>query len=695
MKSLGFIGIIATVSFGIILLIGEGQDEEGLLPNSVEMQSTIQVNVESKTNKESKKPRLSLASDDLTNLAAVRVMDSNSVPIENAIVVFVSPKGKQWRATSDARGVALIHSEIKNEHHARVYVGHSDYGSIVSLLDKMGIQDGAEIQLQNGAIVEVAVGSSNGKPKRDLKIVVMSSTSRPLAIAPIVCELSAGANATETSASTITPWPITDNHGKATLRGLPAGSYTISAFENGRLGASIAADLKVGLNEIRMTIPKRTDISTRVLNDSGAPIAGARTWLFAREKNEIHRLARSISGVDGVTNFSGILNSDNLEVWAEKNDHWGKTAGRTPQDVSSVVISLANSGSVVTAVSVDGDDLLIRVVRATIDGSEDFIYEVTSLEAGKKSVILPFVFPEMNYSLRVRVAPETAVGFRKSNVEVFHGSEPTHTVVFEKTTKGLGRGSIRLRFDGDLKNEKMSLSVQGYRCSLEKDILLTGETIVFHDIFQGPKTLIMTHPTRGAFVSQCEVPPDGIVEIDVKFEQGIVGSFELPDTAPTRAGLSAPWSWCLITEVVPNGGAIVVAQGFGGNGQGVETMAPIGRLNNIVFVDRVDRERYLSYDFDSTIGFNRSSSKLSSRVLKIAIDTQVLDAAEFLHLRYLGGFLLTLKVKANREIVTFNGVPPGAFTIVAVKKGGEVVSSAKISVPWRSDWSGTLRLERR
>ncbi|HKV11424.1 MAG TPA: carboxypeptidase-like regulatory domain-containing protein, partial [Thermoanaerobaculia bacterium] len=145
---------------------------------------------------------------------------------------------------------------------------------------------------------------------------------------------------------------MTDGDGVYLLDGVPPGPRTLAASAEGYRRTVRDLDVKAGGNALDFDLETGLEVSGRVVDDSGAPLAGAQVWLRANVPTP--DAPRAITGADGAFRFSG-LSEGTFRLTANKAGYTDASRGQevilSGSSVNSLEIKLAPGGEITGHIS--------------------------------------------------------------------------------------------------------------------------------------------------------------------------------------------------------------------------------------------------------------------------------------------------------------------------------------------------------
>lgn len=153
-----------------------------------------------------------------------------------------------------------------------------------------------------------------------------------------------------------------DGDGVYVLDGVPPGPRTLAASAEGYRRTVRDLDVKAGENALDFDLDTGYEISGRVVDDSGAPIAGAQVWLRASVPSPDS--PRMLTGPDGVFRFHG-LSEGSFHLRAAKAGYADsgprEAVTLSGSSVTSLELKLSPGGEIVGHISGLPFDQLARV----------------------------------------------------------------------------------------------------------------------------------------------------------------------------------------------------------------------------------------------------------------------------------------------------------------------------------------------
>lgn len=214
---------------------------------------------------------------------------------------------------------------------------------------------------------------------------VLSPTGRPVPGAEVAVQ-EAGENGMAGFARLRT---LADGDGVYILDGVPPGPRTLAASAEGYRRTVRDLDVKAGGNAMDFDLETGLEVSGRVVDESGAPLAGAQVWLHANVPTP--DTPRAITGADGVFRFSG-LSEGTFRLRADKEGYTNTSRGQevtlSGASVTSLEIKLAPGGEITGHISGLPFDQLAKVrVFANWEGNAGRVdpegnYRISNLRPG-------------------------------------------------------------------------------------------------------------------------------------------------------------------------------------------------------------------------------------------------------------------------------------------------------------------------
>jgi hypothetical protein len=161
---------------------------------------------------------------------------------------------------------------------------------------------------------------------------------------------------------------------------VPIGAAVVVARADGYASVQREVAVRAGHTNpaLNFSLPRAGSVSGRVVDPSGAPVAGARVWVQYRGEAQTWRLAEEIGGepADALGNFTiPIVAQGRPFVLHAESDKWLPSSSqnmmiRTP-DLQGVLLLLSSRGSSVAGRILDssgrpvaGADVQLRAIRA-------------------------------------------------------------------------------------------------------------------------------------------------------------------------------------------------------------------------------------------------------------------------------------------------------------------------------------------
>lgn len=261
-------------------------------------------------------------------------------PLAN-IMIFVIPDDLMTMAALGTAGVshpepAMSRADgsfrIENVAPGRIELHAMALGRQQALLKNLEVQPGkdltgVEIVLAPGAVVAGRVLAPSGKPVAGAEVNVMGS---------------------DTSMSLLNT-TTSDGEGRYRLEGISPGSYRIEATHKSYLPARRQLAVRAGDNALDFTFEEGSaQISGRVVDEAGAPVAGARVSL--QKEWDPSGLPSSSSDADGAFTLSGVPDGV-YQLFAEKQgfarSREGKLIAVDGSSVGGIEVRLIPGGSIV------------------------------------------------------------------------------------------------------------------------------------------------------------------------------------------------------------------------------------------------------------------------------------------------------------------------------------------------------------
>ncbi|HSF39514.1 MAG TPA: carboxypeptidase regulatory-like domain-containing protein [Thermoanaerobaculia bacterium] len=187
---------------------------------------------------------------------------------------------------------------------------------------------------------------------------VLSPTGRPVPGAEVVVQEAGESGMIGFSRLRATA----DGDGVYFLDGVPPGPRTLAASAEGYRRTVRDLDVRAGENALDFDLETGLEISGRVVDDSGAPLAGAQVSL--RSDMPSPNMPRLLTGADGVFRFAG-LSDGTFRVFALKTGYTDTSRGQevtlSGSSVGSLEIKLAPGGEITGHISGLPFDQLAKV----------------------------------------------------------------------------------------------------------------------------------------------------------------------------------------------------------------------------------------------------------------------------------------------------------------------------------------------
>ncbi|HSF39273.1 MAG TPA: carboxypeptidase-like regulatory domain-containing protein [Thermoanaerobaculia bacterium] len=183
-----------------------------------------------------------------------------------------------------------------------------------------------------------------------------------------------------------------DGDGIYLLDGVPPGPRTLAASAEGYRRTVRDLDVKAGENALDFDLETGLEISGRVVDDSGSPVAGARVSLYPSVPSP--DMPQMLTGADGVFRFAG-LTEGSFRLSANKAGYAGgrgEAVTLTDSSVTSLEIKLAPGGEITGHISGLPFDQLAKVrVFANWEGNAGRVdpegnYRISNLRPGEWEV---------------------------------------------------------------------------------------------------------------------------------------------------------------------------------------------------------------------------------------------------------------------------------------------------------------------
>jgi len=266
-----------------------------------------------------------------------RTMDPDGQPLSN-VMVFVIPADPASVAALGSAGLSQTGPatskadgsfRIENIAPGTIELHAMTLGRPQALLKNLEVQPGkdltgVEIVVAPGAVVEGRVLTASGKPVAGAEVNVMDPDS--------------------------TFGATSDGDGHYRLEGVSPGAHLIEAAHKSYPPARRQLTVRAGDNALDLTLEEGgAQISGRVLDQSGAPLAGARVYLRREEWRPIDP-ASGMSGADGSFTLSGVQDGV-YQLFADKQgfarSREGKLIAVDGNPVGGIEVRLTPGGSIV------------------------------------------------------------------------------------------------------------------------------------------------------------------------------------------------------------------------------------------------------------------------------------------------------------------------------------------------------------
>ncbi|HEX5719673.1 MAG TPA: carboxypeptidase-like regulatory domain-containing protein, partial [Thermoanaerobaculia bacterium] len=266
-----------------------------------------------------------------------KVVGPDGEPLAN-VMVFVMPADPMAIAAMGTSGMSQMMPatsssngsfRIENVSPGVIELHAMTLGRQQALLKNLEVQPGQdltglEVVLAPGAVVEGRVLSASGKPVTGAEVNVMGSNQ------------AFGATS--------------DGDGRYRLEGVSPGVHIIEATHKSYLPARRQLAVRAGDNTLDLTFEEGSArISGRVVDQSGAPVAGARVYLRQEEWSPTDP-ASSMSGADGAFTLSGVPDGV-YQLFADKQgfarSREGKLIAVDGSPMGGIEVRLSPGGSIV------------------------------------------------------------------------------------------------------------------------------------------------------------------------------------------------------------------------------------------------------------------------------------------------------------------------------------------------------------
>ncbi len=310
-----------------------------------------------------------------------RVVGPDGEPLAN-VVVFVSPADPMSMAALGAASMSQPvpassgadgSFRIENVAPGTIDLYAMTVGRQQAQLKNLEVQPGKdltglEIVLAPGAVVEGRVLSATGKPVAGAEVNVMSPDNAFSA--------------------------TSDGDGHYRLEGISPGVHLIEATHKGYPPVRRQLAVRPGDNALDLTFEEgSTQISGRVMDQAGAPVAGARVYL-RKEEWDPSDLTSGVSGADGAFILSGVPDGV-YQLFAEKQgfarSREGKLIAVDGSSVGGIEIRLTQGGSIVGRIlGLEFSDLAQVQVMAELQVGQvmpDGSYRIDHVAPGEQQVV--------------------------------------------------------------------------------------------------------------------------------------------------------------------------------------------------------------------------------------------------------------------------------------------------------------------
>ncbi len=233
---------------------------------------------------------------------------------------------------------------------------------------------GVEVVLQPGATVEGRILSPAGQPVPGAGVSVLKTGEAAMI-------------------RFFRPDATADGEGWYLMEGVAPGPHSVAAEHPSYRRAVRDLDVKMGENTLDLTLEGGAEVSGRVVDDAGAPVAGARILLL--EGGRSWNLPEGASGADGAFEIAGVPDGD-YRLSADKEgfarDREGDLVKVAGAPVAGLEVRLSRGGSIVGQISgLDLADLARVRVAADVMGRFGEVtpeggYRIDHLEPGEWTI---------------------------------------------------------------------------------------------------------------------------------------------------------------------------------------------------------------------------------------------------------------------------------------------------------------------
>ncbi|HVS63464.1 MAG TPA: carboxypeptidase regulatory-like domain-containing protein [Thermoanaerobaculia bacterium] len=211
------------------------------------------------------------------------VRDPAGRPLINALVQTRSSTATGFRESrqerTDATGVFVLDGLSAGEYRILVHAAGFLEEEVEGVVLEAGVEpDPVDVRLSRGATLAGRVTDRDGEPLEGVGVGLPLDRAAMRFLAPRSTR------------------DRTDDEGRYRIEGLPLGDTTISADANGRRGVVRDVVLEAGVNRLDLELEAALQISGRVVDPEGLPVAGAEIFLLG---NGSRPQGYARSGIDG------------------------------------------------------------------------------------------------------------------------------------------------------------------------------------------------------------------------------------------------------------------------------------------------------------------------------------------------------------------------------------------------------------